>query len=133
MKLDIINFNPNINQDKETLKNLIAIFENIDQNISTKKYIPYQNILNKISRFINMLGQSFEKDIKLVEKNVNYFDETNEEDDNISISSISEYEYDPSDDEIEIRVNEEELIKTFEKTNKVQFIKTIDRFDFEYE
>jgi hypothetical protein len=132
MKLDIINFNPNINQDKETLKNLILIFENINQNISTKKYLPYQNILNKLSRFMNMIGQSFEKDLTRVKEEENYFDETNDDDD-ISISSISEYEYDPSDDEIEIRIEEDELIKKFEKINKIQFSKTYDRFDFEYE
>jgi len=132
MKLDIINFNPDINKDKETLKNLITIYENIDQNISSKKYQPYQNILNKLTRFINMLGQSFEKDMKQADEEENYFDETNDND-NISISSISEYEYDPSDDEIEIRIQEDTLIKKFEKTNKIQFIKMNDRFDFEYE
>lgn len=132
MKLNIINYNPNLNQDKETLKSLFVIFENINENISTKKYIPYQNILNKISKFINMLGQSFQKDIKLDEENDNYFDETNEDDD-ISISSVSEYEYESSDDEIELRINEEKLIKNFENTNKIKFNKTNNRFDFEYE
>lgn len=132
MKLDIINFNPNINQDKKTLKNLISILENIDQNISTKKYLPYQNILNKLTRFMDMIRQNFEKDVTRANEEENYFDEI-DDDDNISISSISEYEYDPSDDEIEIRIEEDELIKKFEKTNKIQFSKTYDRFDFEYE
>jgi len=132
MKLDIINFNPNINQDKETLKYLISIFENIDKNISSKKYLPYQNILNKLTRFVNMIIPSFEKDIKQSIEEENYFDDMNDDDDNISISSISEYEYDPSDNEIEIRILEHEVIKEFEKTNKIKSSKIIDRFDFEY-
>jgi len=132
MKLDIINFNPDINKDKEILKNLILIFSNIEQNISTKKYLPYQNILNKIIKFIKILEQGFEKDMQQVEEEKNYFDDTND-DDNISISSISEYEYEPSDDEIEIKIKEDELIENFETKNKMEFIKLNDRFDFEYD
>jgi hypothetical protein len=132
MKLDIINFNPNINEDKEILKNFMFMCGNIEQNITTKKYLPYQNILNKINRFINMISSSFEKDMKYAEEESNYFDETNSDDD-ISVSSISVYEYDPDDDEIEIRNIEDELIKNFDRNTKVKFAENIQRFDFEYE
>lgn len=131
MKLQIVNYNPNVNEDNQTIVNMINIFENIKENISTSKYMAYQNILNKINRFLNMIGPSFEKDIKEIEQRANYFDESNE-DDNISIASVSEYECCELEDDKKRESEEIEILK-LEKQIKVKYNESLNRFDFEYD
>jgi hypothetical protein len=122
MKLDIINFNPYVEQDKESINNIINMFNIMNENISSSKYIAYQNILNKINRFLVMLGPIFEKELQEAEQITSFFTEETNEDDNISISSISEYENDFGEDEEDIRD-----IKNIEIELKDKFKKTLYR------
>jgi hypothetical protein len=131
MKLDIINHNPNIVKDKESINNLKYLINEIDDNLSTYKYIEYQNLLEKINKFINMLTPIFQKNLKEIESKKNYFDEENN-DDNISIGSISEYDidYDYDDEKLE---NEEYQINNFEQDIKKKFKEIFNRFNMNYE
>ncbi len=126
MKLDIINFNPYVEQDKELINNIINMFNTMNENISSSKYIAYQNILNKINRFLVMLGPIFEKELQEAEQITSFFTEETNEDDNISISSISEYENDSGEDEEDIQD-----IKNIEIELKDKFKKTLYRIQDE--
>jgi hypothetical protein len=101
MKLNIINFNQNIKNDEETINDINILLDKIKKNISKENYIPYQNMLNKLAKFINMFEPKFIKDI---ENNTddNFFVNNSDDDldDNVSISSISEYSL--NDDEIDL-------------------------------
>ncbi len=132
MKLNIINFNPDIKEDIQYVDELIKMFTNIKTNLSTKNYIPYQNFLTKMNKFINMMIPKFEKDLEESSSKKTFFDDTDndqsdDEDDNISIASISEYEEDDDSNEID-----ELEIKKFEDITEVKIFQCDERFDFEY-
>jgi hypothetical protein len=128
MKLNIINFNPEIKEDIQYVDELIKMLNNIKENLTTKCYTPYQNFLTKMNKFINMVTPNFEKELNDVSSKKTFYDEADDlEDDNISIASISEYEDDDEIDEID-----ELEIKKFEDITEVKMFQSNERFDFEY-
>ncbi len=132
MKLNIVNFNPDIKEDVQYVDELIKMFTNIKTNLSTKNYIPYLNFLTKMNKFINMLIPKFEKELEEVSSQKTFFDESDnesesDEEDDISIASISEYEEDEESNEID-----ELEIKKFEDITEVKMFQSNERFDFEY-
>jgi hypothetical protein len=137
MKLNIVNFNPDIKEDVQYVDELIKMFTNIKTNLTTKNYIPYQNFLTKMNKFINMLIPKFEKELEEISSQKTFFDESDNESDNesendneeddISIASISEYEEDDENNEID-----ELEIKKFEDITEVKIFQSNERFDFEY-
>ena len=131
MKLNIVNYNPDINDDIQYVDELIKMFTNIKDNLRTKYYSPYQNFLTKMNKFINMVTPNFEKELSEVSSKKIFFDESDDsdgsEDDNISIASISEYEEDDDSNEID-----ELEIKKFEDVTEVKLYESDNRFDFEY-
>lgn len=128
MKLNIINFNPDINEDIQYVDELIKMLNNVKENLKTKCYHPYQNFLTKMNKFINMVTPNFEKELNEVSSKKTFFDESDDfTDDNVSIASISEYEDDDDSNEID-----ELEIQKFEHITKVKLFESNDRFDFEY-
>lgn len=125
IKLNIINFNSDIENDMKHIKKIESVIDEIKDNIGGKYYVPYKNIINKMSKFIDMMVNTFQKEMEEVKKNYEY-QENNEEDDDISITSISEYEDDDTyeDENIQIKKLQKEL------DLKMNMIKN--RFDFEY-
>lgn len=125
IKLNIINFNSDIENDMKHIKKIESVIDEIKDNIGGKYYVPYKNIINKMSKFIDMMVNTFQKEMEEVKKNYEY-EENNEEDDDISITSISEYEDDDTyeDENIQIKKLQKEL------DLKMNMIKN--RFDFEY-
>lgn len=128
MKLNIINFNSEINEDIQYVDELIKMLNNMKENLTTKCYKPYQNFLTKMNKFINMVTPNFEKELNEVSCKKTFFDEADDsEDDNISIASISEYE-----DDDEVNEIDELEIKKFEDITEVKMFQSNERFDFEY-
>jgi hypothetical protein len=137
MKLNIVNYNPDINEDIQYVDELIKMFTNLKDNLRTKCYTPYQKFLTKMNKFINMVSLNFEKELNEVSSKKTIFDESDDSndsndsndlsDDNISIGSISEYEEDEDCSEFE-----ELQIKNFEDITEVKLYESINRFDFEY-
>jgi hypothetical protein len=125
IKLNIINFNSDIENDMKHIKKIESVIDEIKDNIGGKYYVPYKNIINKMSKFIDMMVNTFQKEMEEVKNNYEY-EENNEEDDDISITSISEYENDDTyeDENIQIKKLQKEL------DLKMNIIKN--RFDFEY-
>ena len=131
MKLNILNYNSDINEDIQYVDQLIKMFSDIKEKLYTKSYTPYQNFLTKMNKFINMVTPNFEKELNEVSSKKTFFDESDDSDDsddNISIASISEYEEDDESNEIdELEINK------FEDITEVKIFQSNDRFDFEYE
>lgn len=123
MKLNILNYNPNLEEDISIVDNIINFFVDIKNNLNKREYPFYNLYINKISKFMNFINNN-DKDIKEYKNEKNIFDEE-EEDDDISIASISEYEEEQlSEDEI--------LIEEFENFSENKFVCCDDRFDFEF-
>ena len=132
--LNILNYNSDLIKDKQNADEIINFINNLKTNLNNSNYIVYQNFINKISKFINMILPNFKKELKeSSNSNESYFDSNDEknnldDEDNISIDSISEYEYDADTTEAE-----ELEIMNFEETMSIKFINTLNNFDFEYE
>ncbi len=128
MKLNIVNFNPDINEDVQYVDELIKMLNNVKENLATQCYVPYQKFLSKINKFMDMITPNIQKELDEINSNETFFDESYESnDDNASIGSISEYEEDDDTNEID-----ELEIKKFEDITEVKMFESYDRFDFEY-
>ena len=125
--LNILNFNSDIIKDQQNADEIINLITDIKNNLSSANYLIYQKCINKISKFINMILPNLKKELK--DESDSYFDFNDDnEDDNISIDSISEYEYDLDATELE-----ELQIQDFEEQTSIKYINTFNNFDFEYE
>ena len=161
MKLNIINYNPYLKEDKETIHKLVGLLENISNKITTKEFKPYRNLLDKLGRFCSIMYQNCEKE--LMQSNQpnqfnhfnqfnqsnqfnefnqsnnsadppDYFDEeTEEHSDTFSVGSISEYEYDGEEMTDEKKEKDEREIGTFEELAFNKLNEARNRFDFEYD
>ena len=125
MTLNIINYNYEFENDIETIKELENILDVLKNNINTKYYLPYKNFLKKINKFIDMMINPFEKELEELKKKTE-LEETTDNDDNISVGSISEYEDNDTCD------NEVKQIKQFEKLLDCKMSLIKNRFEFDY-
>jgi hypothetical protein len=126
MKLNITNYNENFDDDINELDKISELIDLLKNNIKGKYYIPYQNFLKKMIRFLNMVYVPFEKELEVYKKSNNDYEHDNE-DDNISIGSISEYENDENDP---VNIDENVLINNFELNTKSKLEITDNRYDF---
>jgi hypothetical protein len=140
MKLDIKNFNPYLEQHTTKINELIEILNQAKTNLSSIYFNEYDIFLDKIYRFTIMMTKSLNNEINNNSPKQSYFYnsedkakedelcEEDQEDDNISIGSISEYEEDDDADEID-----EIKIEQFFENIDDKYILCCDRFDFEYD
>ena len=143
IKLNITNYNPDYENDNKTIQILEEVVEQLKNNINGKYYVPYKNLTKKMFKFIEMMNSVFEKEMdETKQKYKNDGDEdcdddeningnTNEDnimnnDDDISIDSISDYEIDNEDEEENKQIMElQEILKQKMKKNE-------NRFDFTF-
>lgn len=90
-KLNIVNYNPDVEQDKQNIDNLMLLLSQFKDNISKHNYKPYKNFLDKINKFISMISTNFQKELEEYKMFDDFYNDE-VEDDTISIDSISEYE-----------------------------------------
>lgn len=133
MKLNIINYNPDINEDIQYVDELIEMFTHLKDNLRSKYHTPYQKLLTKMNKFMDMIIPNIEKELNEMQSKKTFFDESNDQnddqnDDNISIGSISEYEEDIDSSEFD-----EILIKSFENETEIKLNESNNRFDFEFD
>jgi hypothetical protein len=128
MKLNIINHNPEITDDLQYVDELIKMFTNVKEKLSSQYYTSYQKFLLKINKFMDMITPNIQKELDELASKKTFFDESDESDnDNISIASISEYEDDDDCNEID-----ELEIKKYEDVTKNKLFESNDRFDFQF-
>jgi hypothetical protein len=134
MKLNITNYNENFDDDINELNKISELIDLLKNNIKGKHYIPYQNFLKKMIRFLNMVYVPFEKELEVYKKSNNDYEqdieqdnEQDNQDDNISIGSISEYENDENEP---IYIDENILINNFELNTKSKLEITNNRYEF---
>ena len=125
-KINILNYNPDADSDKQNIDNLILLLTQFKDNISTQNYKPYKNFLEKINKFISMVSTNFQKELE-ENKILDEFYTDEKEDDTVSIDSISEYEdEDQYDDEII-------QIKNFKETQENKYNLKNNLFELEIE
>jgi len=125
-KINILNYNPDAESDKQNIDNLILLLTQFKDNISTQNYKPYKNFLEKINKFISMVSTNFQKELE-ENKILDEFYTDEKEDDTVSIDSISEYEdEDQYDDEII-------QIKNFKETQENKYNLKNNLFELEIE
>ena len=127
MPLQIINYNIDYKEDSETLEEIEKIINVIKENINGKYYKPYKNLLKKMNKFIDMMINNFETEFNEVKKQIEEDEKyENDNEDTISISSISDYEQDETDERDNIQIEQfEKLLES-----KLRLIKN--RFEFEF-
>jgi len=126
-KLNIINYNPDINKDKQNIDNLMLLLTQFKENISKQNYKPYKNFLEKINKFISMISINFQKELEEYKIIGDFYNENKVDDDTISIDSISEYEdEDQYEDEI-IQIN------NFKKIQEIKYNMKNNLFELEIE
>jgi len=127
MPLQIINYNIDYKEDSETLEEIEKIINVIKENINGKYYKPYKNLLKKMNKFIDMMINNFETEFNEVKKQIEEDEKCeNDYEDTISISSISDYEQDETDERDNIQIEQfEKLLES-----KLRLIKN--RFEFEF-
>lgn len=125
IKLNIINYNPEHENDKKYIEELEELLGEIKDNINGKYYLPYKNFLKKMNKFIDMMINTFNKEMDELKKE-DENEENNIEDDDISITSISEYEDDDT------YIDENIQIKKLQKQLDVNMSLIKNRFDFEF-
>ena len=94
MKLNIQNYNPEVEDNIKNIDQLIELLNDFKINIKKKNYRPYQNFLERLNKYITFSSTTFQKELE-EDKNENDDSENennNEIDENISITSISDYE-----------------------------------------
>jgi len=98
MKLNIVNYNPDVADNIKNIDQLIELLNDFKINIKKKNYRPYQNFLERLNKYITFSSTSFQKELE-EDKNENMDSDDdndnnndNEIDENISITSISDYE-----------------------------------------
>ena len=92
MKLNIVNYNPEVADNIKNIDQLIELLNDFKINIKKKNYRPYQNFLERLNKYITFSSTTFQKELE-EDKNENMdSDNDNEIDENISITSISDYE-----------------------------------------
>lgn len=129
-KLNITNYNPNLNDDQKYIEQFIKFMELIKIKLSTKKYKSYQSFISKLNKYVSIISQQLQKEISQNNEDDDYFDENNLdeiENDNISVASISEYELDEDTNDFE-----EIKIKDFEDTMMINYFEYLNRFDFDF-
>lgn len=130
MKLNILNHNPTIEYDEKLLDELYNICDYIKQNISSHKYLIYHELLNKVMNYVTLFGQKYDDEFKNAEKTPDYFDSHDSDiDENVSVSSISEYAVDDEDESEEYMLREQKKIENFETESKLRLDKYIERFN----
>jgi len=126
-KLNIINYNPDVNQDKQNIDNLMLLLTQFKENISKQNYKPYKNFLEKINKFISMISTNFQKELEEYKILDDFYNENKVDEDTISIDSISEYEdEDQYEDEI-IQIN------NFKKIQEIKYNMKNNLFELEIE
>jgi hypothetical protein len=129
MKLNIANYNPDINEDIQYVDELIEMLNNVKENLTTKCYSPFQKFLTKINKFMDMITPNIQKELDEIDSKKTFFDESDDQnDDNVSIGSISEYEEDIDSTEFD-----EMQIKSFENETEIKLNESNNRFDFEFD
>ena len=125
--INILNYNPDVIQDKQNIDNLILLLTQFKENISKKQYKPYKNFLEKINKFISMISTNFQKELEEYKIIDDFYNENKEDEDTISIDSISEYE-----DEDQ---NEDELVQinNFKKIQEIKYNMKNNLFELEIE
>ena len=127
IKLNIINYNPDVNQDKQNIDNLMLLLTQFKENISKQNYKPYKNFLEKINKFIYMISTKFQKELEDYKIIDDFYNENKVDEDTISIDSISEYENeDQYEDEI-IQIN------NFKKIQEIKYNMKNNLFELEIE
>ena len=125
-KINILNYNPDVEQDKQNIDNLMLLLTQFKENIFKQNYKPYKNFLEKINKFISMISTNFQKELEEY-KIFNDFYNDEKEDDTMSIDSISEYE-DEEQYEDEIK-----QIDNFKKIQEIKYNMKNNLFDLEIE
>jgi len=125
--INILNYNPDVIQDKQNIDNLMLLLTQFKENISKKQYKPYKNFLEKINKFISMISTNFQKELEEYKIIDDFYNENKEDEDTISIDSISEYE-----DEDQ---NEDELVQinNFKKIQEIKYNMKNNLFELEIE
>ena len=108
MKLNIINYNQDVEEDLKTIDTIIELLNDLKINIKTKNYKPYKTFLKRLNTYLTFSSTTFRKDIAdNIADNINDNneldddkDDDNDNNDNndnndkdiITIASISDYE-----------------------------------------
>lgn len=125
--INILNYNPDVEQDKQNIDNLMLLLTQFKENISKQQYKPYKNFLEKINKFISMISTNFQKELEEYKILDDFYNENKKDDDTISIDSISEYEdEDQYEDEI-IQIN------NFKKIQEIKYNMKNNLFELEIE
>jgi len=126
-KLNIINYNPDVNQDKQNIDNLMLLLTQFKENISKQNYKPYKNFLEKINKFISMISINFQKELEEYKIIGDFYNENKVDDDTISIDSISEYEDEEQYEDEIIQIN------NFKKIQEIKYNMKNNLFELEIE
>jgi len=126
-KLNIINYNPDVNQDKQNIDNLMMLLTQFKENISKQNYKPYKNFLEKINKFISMISTNFQKELEEYKILDDFYNENKVDDDTISIDSISEYEDEEQYEDEIIQIN------NFKKIQEIKYNMKNNLFELEIE
>jgi len=126
-KLNIINYNPDVNQDKQNIDNLMLLLTQFKENISKQNYKPYKNFLEKINKFISMISTNFQKELEEYKILDDFYNENKVDEDTISIDSISEYEDEEQYEDEIIQIN------NFKKIQEIKYNMKNNLFELEIE
>lgn len=126
-KLNIINYNPDVNQDKQNIDNLMVLLTQFKENISKQNYKPYKNFLEKINKFISMISTNFQKELEEYKILDDFYNENKVDEDTISIDSISEYEDENQYEDEIIQIN------NFKKIQEIKYNMKNNLFELEIE
>jgi len=92
MKLNIINYNPEVDDNIKNIDQLIELLNDFKINIKSKNYKPYQNFLERLNKYITFSSTTFQKDLEEDKKENTDSDNEIDKAEDISITSISDYE-----------------------------------------
>lgn len=125
--INILNYNPDVEQDKKNIDNLMLLLTQFKENISKQQYKPYKNFLEKINKFISMISTNFQKELEEYKILDDFYNENKKDDDTISIDSISEYEDEEQNEDEIIQIN------NFKKIQEIKYNMKNNLFELEIE
>ncbi len=89
MKLNIVNYNPEVEDNIKNINQLIELLNDFKINIKSKNYKPYQNFLERLNKYITFSSTTFQKEL---DESKNDNSDSDDDSDIQSFASISDYE-----------------------------------------
>ena len=133
--IDIVNYNPDFENDKNNIENIINQCKYFKENIHKINYKPYKHFLDKLNKFIVLITSNFKKELEEYRIENNFYNDNKEDEDNISIASVSEYDEDEFNNQVskDIYSYEKEKILEFENRQKLVYNTFNNLYDIEIE